>query len=123
MKRKSIYLGVLAIALCLLLVAPATAQQKKKKRPSRARGNVGLVDTEKNYLIVVTPKGKLVEVHFNDKTRVTKLVPQKAEIKDIRLRSNASITYTKKGDKNVLKAIKFESRGRRGKGGKGKKGG
>ncbi len=122
MKRKSIYLGVLAVALCLLLVAAATAQQKKNKRPSRARGRVGLVDTEKNYLIVVTSKGKLVEVHFNDKTRVTKLVPQKAKIKDIRLKANASITYEKRGDKNVLKAIKFESRGRRGKGGKGKKG-
>jgi len=121
MKRKSTYLGALAVVLSLLLVAPAIAQQKRK-RPSRAQGNVGLVDTKKNYMIVVTPKGKLIEVHFDNKTKVTKLLPQKSKIKDINLRANASITYEKRGGKNILKTIKFEGRARRGgRGGKGKK--
>ena len=116
MRGRSLYLGALAVMLSLLLVAPALAQKKgKKKRPSRGAGSVGLVDTEKNYLIIVTSKGKLIEAHFNNKTKVTKLVPQKSKISAIRLRARASITYSKMGGKNVLRSIKFEGRAKRGK--------
>ncbi len=119
MRGRSLYLGALAVMLSLLLVAPALAQKKgKRKRPSRGAGSVGLVDTEKNYLIIVTSKGKLIEAHFDDKTKVTKLVPEKSKISAIRLRARASITYSKKGGKNMLRSIKFEGRAKRGKKGK-----
>ena len=112
MRQRPIYLGVLAIMLSLLMAAPLMAQQKRKKA-KRARGNVGLINLEKNYMILVTPKGKLITVEFDDKTKVTKLVPQKGKPKDIRLRRNASIRYVVKGDKNILKSIKVESRARK----------
>jgi len=111
MKYKSIFLGTVAVLLCLFWVFPTTAQQKRK-RPLRARGTVGLVNTEKNYMILVTPKGKLVTVEFTGKTKITKLVPSKAKADDIYLRAPASITYKKKGGKNVLSSIKFEAKRR-----------
>jgi len=78
--------------LILLLVSPAFGQAKKAK-PVRVTGNVGLIDTEKNYMIVVTKDGKLVTVDFNDKTKVTKYVPQKASVKDLNLGTSVSATY------------------------------
>lgn len=112
MRQRPIYLGVLAIMLSLMMAAPLMAQQKRKKA-KRARGSVGLVNLEKNYMILVTPKGKLITVEFDDKTKVIKLVPEKGKTKDIRLRANASIRYVVKGDKNILKSIKIESRARK----------
>ncbi len=112
MRQRSIYLGVLAIMLSLLMAAPLMAQQKRKKA-KRARGSVGLVNLEKNYMILVTPKGKLITVEFDGKTKVIKLLPVKGKTKDIRLRANASIRYVVKGDKNILKSIKIESRARK----------
>jgi len=47
-------------------------------------------------LILVTLKGKLITVEFGNKAKVTKLLPQKAKVKDIQLRANVSITYVKK---------------------------
>jgi len=112
MKRNSIILGILAVFVTLLLVTSVIAQQKKK-RPKRASGTVGLIDTEKNYMVIVTRKGKLITVEFTDKTKITKLVPQKAKIGDIRLKARSTITYESKGDKKILKAIKFEGRAKR----------
>ena len=81
----------------------------------RLRGSVGLVDHEKNYLILVTPKGNLVRVKFTDKTRVIKLVPEKAEMKDIRVRSRStvSISYETKDGENILKSIEYKGRAKK----------
>jgi hypothetical protein len=58
-------------------------------------------------MIVVTKEGKLVTVDFNEKTKVTQLVPKSAKMADVGLGSAASVQYTKKGDKNYLTGIEY----------------
>ena len=76
----------------VLLVVPAFGQQKKAK-PIKVTGNVGLVDTDKNYMIIVTKEGKLVTVDFNDKTKVTRYDAKKASVKDLNLGTSVNTTY------------------------------
>ena len=97
------------IMLAVTFVYPAMAQEKKaeKAKAEQVSGDIGLLDTEKNYMIVVTKEGKLVTVDFNQKTKVTELKESKAKISDIGLGSAASAQYTTKGDKNYLTAIEF----------------
>jgi hypothetical protein len=108
MRTQLIRLGALAV-LAIFLAAPAMAQEKKAKKAKaeKVAGDIGLLDTEKNYMIVVTKEGKLVTVDFNQKTKVTALKPSPAKMADIGLGSAASVQYTKKGDKNYLTAIEY----------------
>src|SRR5881397_4130552 len=85
---------------------------KKGAEPAKAKaekvaGDIGLLDTEKNYMIVVTKEGKLMTLDFNQKTKVTELKEKEAKLSDIGLGSSAVVEYTKKGDKNVLSKIEF----------------
>jgi len=98
-----------ALALALGLALPVVAQEKKaeKAKAQKVSGDIGLLDTEKNYMIVVTKDGKLVTVDFNQKTKVTELKPGPAKMGDIGLGSAASVQYTKKGDKNYITTIEF----------------
>jgi hypothetical protein len=109
MKMQSKLLGGLAVLLALSLASPLVAQEKKaeKAKAQKVSGDIGLLDTDKNYMIVVTKQGKLVTIDFNQKTKVTALMPSKAKMSDIGLGSAASVQYTKKGDKNVLTSIEF----------------
>jgi len=110
MKIHSKVIGALAIVLGVALVSPVMAQEKAAKAKAKAEkvsGDIGLLDTEKNYMIVVTKDGKLVTIDFNQKTKVTVLKESKAKISDIGLGAAASVQYTKKGDKNLLSAIEF----------------
>jgi len=110
MKIHSKVIGALAIVLGVALVSPVMAQEKAAKAKAKAEkvsGDIGLLDTEKNYMIVVTKDGKLVTIDFNQKTKVTELKESKAKISDIGLGAAASVQYTKKGDKNLLSAIEF----------------
>ena len=99
-------LGAL-IALCLATPTMAQEKGKAKAKSEKVSGDIGLLDTEKNYMIVVTKDGKLVTIDYNEKTKVTQLVPGKAKISDVGLGSAASVQYTKKGDKNYLSAIEY----------------
>jgi hypothetical protein len=99
----SVVIAVLAAAM------PAMAQEKKAKA-EKISGDIGLLDTQKNYLIVVTKEGKLVTIDFNQKTKVTALKPDPAKISDIGLGSAASVQYTKKGDKNYLTSIEYTAK-------------
>jgi hypothetical protein len=110
--RKSLIYTGGAVLLAAFLTAPAVAQQKKaaKAKAEKIAGDIGLLDTEKNYMIVVTKQGKLVTVDFNAKTKVTALVPGKAKMSDIGLGSAASVQYTEKGGKNYLTAIEYISK-------------
>jgi hypothetical protein len=83
--------------------APAKAKVEKTK------GDIGLLDTEKNYLILVTKEGKLVTLDFDQKTKVTKITPTPGKIADIGLGSSATVTYTKANDKNVASAVEFKA--------------
>ena len=99
-------LACAAIILTFFAVAPTMAQEKKAK-PLKVTGDVGLLDTEKNYMIVVTKEGKLITIDFDKKTKVTVLKEEKAKMGDIGLGSSASIVYTQKGDKNALSSVEF----------------
>ena len=106
MKKQSKLMVGLAMWLAASLLSPALAQEKKAK-PQKVVGDIGLLDTEKNYMIVVTKEGKLVTIDFSNKTKVTALKPGPAKISDIGLGSSASVQYTKKGDKNYLTSIEY----------------
>ena len=104
----------LGIFLALFFSTPILAQEKKaetgkaeKAKAEKVAGDIGLLDTEKNYMIVVTKDGKLVTIDFDQKTKVTKLVPSSAKMSDIGLGSAASVQYTKKGGKNHLTGIEY----------------
>jgi hypothetical protein len=110
MMRKKYFISAGAALLsAALLAAPAIAQQKSaaKAKPQKITGDIGLLDTEKNYMIIVTKQGKLVTIDYTNKTKVTAMVPGKAKMGDIGLGSNASVQYTKKGDKNYLTSIEY----------------
>jgi len=103
----------LAIGLALILAAtsayPVMAQEKKaaKAKAEKVAGDIGLLDTEKNYMIVVTKDGKLVTLDFNQKTKVTELRASKAKMSDVGLGSAASVQYSEKSGKNYMTAIEF----------------
>jgi len=85
------------------------AQEKKaeKAKAEKVSGDVGLLDTEKNYMIVVTKDGKLVTIDYNQKTKITELKEKPAKMSDIGLGSAAAVEYTTKGDKNFISKIEF----------------
>src|SRR5262252_9959794 len=92
------------------LGAPLIAQEQKaeekkaeeKKGPQKVVGDIGLLDMEKNYMIVVTKEGKLITLDFDQKTKVTELKESQVKMEDIGLGSAAVVEYSVKGDKNVL---------------------
>jgi len=100
--------GIL-ISLALFFGNEATAQEKKteKAKAQKVAGDIGLLDTEKNYMIVVTKEGKLVTVDYTAKTKITELKSSQAKISDIGLGSKAAVEYVAKGDKNYLTKIEF----------------
>ena len=111
----------LSILCALSLASPITAQEGEKKaegakaegekgekaKAEEVSGDIGLLDTEKNYMIVVTKEGKLVTVDFDQKTKVTELKAKDAKMADIGLGSSATVQYTKKGEKNYVSGIEF----------------
>lgn len=109
MNMQSKVVGAVAMLIAVVLVSPVIAQEKKggKAKAEKVSGDIGLLDTEKNYMIVVTKEGKLVTIDFNQKTKITELKPSKAKMSDIGLGSAASVQYTTKGDKNYLTAIEY----------------
>ncbi len=109
MKLHSRAVGGLAVLAGIVLSFPVVAQEKKaeKAKVEKVSGDIGLLDTEKNYMIVVTKDGKLVTLDFNPKTKVTELKESAAKMADIGLGSSAVVEYTQKGDKNILSKIEF----------------
>ena len=109
MKRKSILLT--ACALSLALVFPLMAQEEKKAekaKAEKARGDVGLLDTEKNYMILVTKEGKLITLDFNQKTKVTMLETKDVKMGEVGLGSSAEVEYVPAGDdKKVVTKMEF----------------
>jgi len=111
MRKQSKVVAGLATLVAVALASPVVAQEKSEKaakaKAEKISGDIGLLDNEKNYMIVVTKEGKLVTVDFTEKTKVTALKPSSAKISDIGLGSSASVQYTKKGEKNHLSSIEF----------------
>jgi len=107
-----------AILFALVWAVPGIAQEKKgddakktaepeKAKAEKVVGDIGLMDTEKNYMIVVTKEGKLVTLDFNTKTKVTEIKETKVKMTDVGLGSSASVEYVTKGEKNFLTKLQF----------------
>jgi hypothetical protein len=111
MNTQSKVIGGLAVLLAVAVAPPVVAQEKKaeekKAKAEKVSGDIGLLDTEKNYMIVVTKDGKLVTIDYTQKTKVTELKETPAKMSDIGLGSAAVAEYTQKGDKNFLSKIQF----------------
>jgi len=92
--------------------APAAkaAAAPAKAKVTKTKGDVGLLDTEKNYLILVTKEGKLITLDFDEKTKVSKRTPSPAKMADVGLGSSATVTYTKQGDKNTATALQYNAK-------------
>jgi len=86
--------------------APAEKSAEKAKATKLA-GDVGLLDTEKNYMILVTKDGKLVTLDFDPKFQPVEKTPHPAKMVDVGLGSSAVVQYTKQGDKNVATSIEY----------------
>ena len=113
MNIKSLFVGGLAVLLAGALASPMLAQEEKKAekaekaKAQKVSGDIGLLDTEKNYMIVVTKEGKLITLDFTQKTKVTELKESQVKMADIGLGSSAVVEYAVKGEKNVLSKIEF----------------
>src|SRR5215475_13455163 len=117
MGTQSVVIGGLVVLLTVAAASPIVAQEKKaeekkaekaeKAKAEKVSGDIGLLDTEKNYMIVVTKDGKLMTIDYTQKTKVTELKESPAKMSDIGLGSAAAVEYTQKGDKNFLSKIQF----------------
>jgi hypothetical protein len=118
MRVKFMVAGGVAVLLAVSLALPVIAQEKKaddakkgtepaKAKAEKVAGDIGLLDTEKNYMIVVTKEGKLVTLDFNTKTKVTELKDTKVKMTDVGLGSSANVEYITKGEKNFLTKMQF----------------
>jgi hypothetical protein len=88
----------------------ATAEKAPEKaKATKVAGDVGLLDLEKNYLILVTKEGKLITVDFDPKTQATQVDPTPSKIADVGLGSSAVVEYTKEGDKSVATSLEFKA--------------
>ncbi|HEU4342825.1 MAG TPA: hypothetical protein VFU31_14780 [Candidatus Binatia bacterium] len=86
----------------------ATAEKAPEKaKVEKTKGDVGLLDLEKNYMILVTKEGKLVTLDFDQKTKVTQINPTNAKIADIGLGSSATVVYTKQNEKNIANSLEY----------------
>lgn len=105
----SLFAAGIAGLTAMSLITPVLAQEKKaeKAKAQKVSGDIGLLDTEKNYMIVVTKDGKLVTLDYTNKTKVTELKESKSKMADIGLGASAAVQYSKKGEKNYLNAIEY----------------
>ena len=101
-----------AVSVFSALSFPLMGQEKKaekveKAKAEKARGDVGLLDTEKNYMILVTKEGKLITLDFTEKTKVTMLEEKPVKMGEVGLGSSADVEFESKEDKKVVTKIEF----------------
>jgi hypothetical protein len=89
--------------------APPAEKAPEKAKATKVAGDVGLLDVEKNYMIIVTKEGKLVTVDFDPKTKATQIDPTPAKIADVGLGSSAVVVYEQAGDKSVATSLEFRA--------------
>ena len=83
------------------------AKGEAKAAATKLAGDVGLLDTEKNYMIVVTKEGKLVTVDYDAKFEPIQREMKDAKVADIGLGSAATVLYVKEGEKSIATSIEF----------------
>lgn len=87
--------------------APAEKTAEKAKA-TKVTGDVGLLDLEKNYMILVTKEGKLITVDFDPKIQATQVEPTPAKMADVGLGSSAVVVYEKEKDKNIATSLEYK---------------
>jgi hypothetical protein len=87
--------------------ATAKADTPAKAKATKVAGDIGLLDTEKNYMILVTKEGKLLTLDFDQKTKVTKVTPTPGKISDVGLGSSATVSYQEDKGKNVATVLEY----------------
>jgi len=102
----------LSVASSVIAQEKKNSEAKKAEEPAKAKaekvsGDIGLLDTEKHYLIVVTKDGKLITLDYNDKTKAQEIKDTKVKMADVGLGSSANVEYVTKGDKNFLTKMEF----------------
>jgi hypothetical protein len=111
MSIKSNFIAAAGVSFTIFVALPIGAQEKKaepaKAKAEKVAGDIGLLDTEKNYMIVVTKEGKLVTLDYNSKTKASEIKETKVKMTDVGLGSSASVEYVTKGDKNFLTKMEF----------------
>ena len=136
MRGKTKVVWALAVLVAAVMMVPVAAQEKKaeeakkggepakakaegeptkakaegepaKAKAEKVTGDIGLLDTEKNYMIVVTKEGKLITLDFNSKTKATEIKETKVKMGDVGLGSSANVEYVTKGEKNFLTKMEF----------------
>lgn len=124
MKRNWLLLSALSIGFSLAVSFPLIAQDQKEEKgekakaveggekkaeakAEKAKGDVGLLDTEKNYMILVTKEGKLITLDFDTKTKVTQLDEKDVKMGDVGLGSSADLEYVTKGEKKMVTKMEF----------------
>ena len=109
--RHPLKVSAAAVVLAAFFWAPVIAQEEKKaaekKGPDKVAGDIGLLDMEKNYMIVVTKEGKLITLDFDQKTKVVVNKEDQVKMEDVGLGSSAVVEYTEKGDKKMLTKMEF----------------
>src|SRR5215813_2670895 len=86
--------------------APAEKAGEAKAKATKVVGDVGLLDLEKNYMILVTKEGKLITIDFDPKITPTQKTQEESKMEDVGLGASAVVQYQKSGDK--LKATILE---------------
>src|SRR5262244_2615820 len=86
-----------------------TEKAPEKAKATKLAGDVGLLDLEKNYMILVTKEGKLVTLDFDPKTIATQVDPTPSKIADIGLGSSAVVVYEQAGEKAVATSLEFKA--------------
>jgi hypothetical protein len=89
--------------------APPAEKAPEKAKATKVAGDIGLLDLEKNYLILVTKDGKLVTLDFDQKTKATQITPTPGKIADIGLGSSATVTYSSETGKNVATGVEYKA--------------
>jgi hypothetical protein len=89
--------------------APPAEKAPEKAKATKVAGDVGLLDVEKNYMIIVTKEGKLVTVDFDAQTKASQVDPTPAKIAEVGLGSSAVVAYEQAGDKNVATSLEFKA--------------
>ena len=87
--------------------ADGAKAEPAKAKAEKVAGDISLLDTEKNYMIVVTKDGKLITLDFNAKTKATEVVETKVKMGEVGLGSSANVEYVTKGEKNFLSKMTF----------------
>jgi hypothetical protein len=87
--------------------APAEKTAEAKAKATKVVGDVGLLDLEKNYMILVTKEGKLITIDFDPKVAPVQKTQEDSKVEDIGLGASAVVQYQKAGDKLQATTLEY----------------